>query len=355
MSEIIVANDHLWLQYFDRRAAWESVVAHVAGLPSSRTDEKHTYRVYASGVKYFFEWIGDELPTPDQVRAFIAHLVQRGLKSSTISSKYLAPLRHYLNRLADQLRPGLKGDERDFVSDCRDYIRQAAALPSPKAETTTNIAPLWGQGKRLDFKQVNAVLRHIDTTSIAGLRDYALLHIGFSTGLRLAELGRITLDSIKPTGDGLYLITVRGKRSNIDPVPVGAQAFADMMNYVNAYNEALPADDPRRITGDTPIWQPLHRDRFHFAIGRHNPCKGMSHQAIRDMIAKRTSAALGQAWALAPHDLRRSAAAIAYEDGMNVTDIQSLLRHKDAAVTMVYIGKRPDYASRALCTRMKFG
>jgi len=384
MHAITIPQSNLWLQYFNRRDAVASVAAHIAALPSSRTEEKHTSRVYRAGMEYFFDWIQDELPTPDMLRRFVAHLVQKQLKSSTIASKYLAPVRHYLKRLADQHLPGYTGTERDFISDCRESIRQAAALPTPKPETTSNIAPLWRpEFIRLSINQVNAVLRKIDRSTIAGMRDYALLHIAFSTGLRLAEIARISLDSITPSGDGeSYLLTVRGKRSNTDPVPISCTAHADLMAYVEAYNlplrsggteggyAPLPACgegsgvgfrggevgagvgksgdvDPRLIIGAVPVWQPLHRNKFHFRIGRHNPAHGVSHQGIRDIIARHAG--------IAAHDTRRTAAAIAYDAGMPISDIQDLLRHKDAAVTMRYVGKKPNYHQRSLSTYVSFG
>jgi integrase len=345
-----------WLQYFNPRAALDAVAAHIAALPSSRTDEKHTLRVYGAGIKYFLNWAGDQLPTPDLIKAFTAHLVQRNLKSSTIASKYLAPVRLYLKRLAEQpIRA--TGAEREFVSDCRDQIRQAAAIPTPKPETTSNIAPLWRpEFTRLDLKQVNAVLRQLPRHTLAGLRDYALLHIAFSTGLRLAEIARITLNSIQPTPDGEgYIITVRGKRSNIDPVPISRAAYTDICKYVQAFNEPLAIGDPRRIQGNLPLWQPLHSGTTHFTVSRYTPASGLSHQSIREIIAKRTAQALGEEWSLAAHDTRRTAAAIAYDAGMPLPDIQALLRHKDAAVTLRYVGNKPDFHKRSLSTYVAFG
>lgn len=356
MSTAIITQSAEWLQYFDRRAAVESVYAHVAALPSSRTEEQHTIRVYEAGLKYFFSWAADDLPTPDLLRRFIAHLVQRNLKSSTIASKYLAPVRHYLKRLADQHTPGYYGAERDFIQDCRESIRQAAALPTPKPETVSNIPPLWRpEFTRLSLSQVNSVLRQIDRSTIAGLRDYALLHIAFSTGLRLAEIARITLDNITPSGDGAYLLTVRGKRSNTDPVPLSQTAYTDLIAYIDAYNAPLDHADQRTITPTVPVWQPLHRNRYHFAPGRHNPAKGISHQSIREIIARHSIAALGSTWRLAAHDTRRTAAAIAYDAGMPITDIQAFLRHKDPSVTMHYVGTKPDFHKRSLSTYVQFG
>jgi site-specific recombinase XerD len=200
------------------------------------------------------------------------------------------------------------------------------------------------------------VLRGINRSTRSGLRDYALLHVAFTSGLRLAELQRITLNSIQPSGD-VYLITVRGKRSNVDPVPVSARAFADIMAWVDAYNAELPADDPRRIAGDLPIWQPLlHGDNYAWVgVNGFKPSRGMSAQGLRDIIERTTRAALGDQFALAAHDTRRTAAAIAYDAGMPLPSIQKLLRHKDAAVTLRYIGQKPDYDQSTLANYVSIG
>ena len=346
--------DTEWLRYFNPGAAIAAVWAHVEAQPGARTPERHTIRAYESGLKAFFAFCGNELPTPVLLSMYVASLTTRGLKSSTIASKYLAPVRHYLKALADQHIIGFTGETRDFIADCRDQIRMAAGIKSPAREVTTNIPALWGVGKRLDIKQVNAVLRSMDRdSSPTALRDYALLHIAFSTGLRIAELARITLATFAPEGD-CFLIKVRGKRSNIDPVPVSSRAWVDVLAWVDAYNAPLDDADPRRITSTTPLWQPMTRSGRHLETGI-NPARGMSHQALRDVIGNRTERALGQAYRLAAHDTRRTAAATAYDAGMSITDIQQLLRHRDAATTMRYVGNKPNFASRSLSTYVTFG
>lgn len=359
-TQIVPQNHHLdtrWLQYFDPRAAMASVAAHIESLPSARTPERHTARVYETGLKYFLAWANWELPTEDLMQGFIAHLLNKGLRSATVASKYLAPARLYLNKLAGQHITGFTGEARDYISDCREHLRAAAGVRTPRADVSTNVAPLWrADFVRLELKQVNAVLRSLPRPALSALRDYALLHIAFSTGLRLAELSRITLDAIQPI-EGDFLITVRGKRSNIDPVPISAQAMTDLLAWVEAYNAELDPDDPRRITGDRPVWQPLTRSDRHMPVGVNNydPVRGMSHQALRDLIARRTRAALGDKFECAPHDMRRSAAAMAYDAGMNITDIQQLLRHKDASTTMRYVGTKPDFHKRKLASYVSFG
>lgn len=358
-----------WLSYFNPRQAYDAVAAHVGTLPGSRTPEKHTWRAYKDGLQYFLRWLAYvepkapmnwaqmRLPTADLLTGFIAHLLgTRGLKPTTVNSKYLAPVRLYLSKLSEQNISGFTGDTRDFIADCREHIRAAASVKSPRPDTTTNIAPLWNpQFVRLTADQVRAVLRSINRLTRSGLRDYALLHVAFSSGLRLAELQRITLNSISQQGD-VVLITVRGKRSNVDPVPISARAHADIMAWVAAYNADLPEGDARRIAGDVPLWQPLlHGDNYgYIGVNKFNPLRGMSAQGLRDIIERTTRAALGDRYALAAHDTRRTAAAIAYEAGMPLPSIQKLLRHKDAAVTLRYIGQKPDFEGSTLANYVQF-
>jgi hypothetical protein len=135
--------DPLWTHYFNRQAAYNVVLAHIATLPSSRTPEQHTYKSYTAGLDYVLSFLGDRLPTTDLMQMLIAHLISAGLATTTINSKYLAPARHYLRALSRQLRPGLHGEERDFVSDCRDAIGLAAVIKTPPKETTTHDSPLY--------------------------------------------------------------------------------------------------------------------------------------------------------------------------------------------------------------------
>jgi integrase len=352
--DIVVRKSLGWTTFFNQGAAIKAVYAHIAQLPSARSTEGHTFTVYDGGLKYFMAWSDNALPTPDLLRDYMAHLVQRGLAASTINARYMTSVRHYLRALSNQMIPGLTGGDRDYIADCREQMRQAIALPSPKPEHNSNMSPLWRPDfHRLSLYEVNLVLRAIDRSTLAGLRDYALLHLAFTTGLRLAELARISLASIRPSGAGNYIAVVRGKRNNIDPVPFSADVHADLMVWLWAFNSGLPANDTRRIQGAAPIFQPLHRETFYMASWRYETSRGLSHQAIRDAVAKRTKQALG--YPIAVHDTRRTAASLAHDAGMPLPDIQTMLRHKRPDVTWRYVGTKPDFHRRALSTYMTFG
>lgn len=338
MNQIITHNGNSWQAYFNLEQAYQAVFAHVASLPSSRkvgNDEPdyHTARAYKAGLDYYLSMFADHLPTPHVIQSYIAHLTQRGLKASTINSKYLAPLRHWLKALASQIDPYAPKE----IYALAYQITLATQIKSVKSETTSHVSALWRVGKRLEMPQIRATLNFIDRTTITGLRDYALLITAFSTGLRLAELSRITQNSITPSGDGVWIITVRGKRNNIDPVPISAQVKNAIDAYITAYNLLAPSP----LAPNASLWQSIRK-------GNHptpQTKRGISHQCLSDILGKWTEIA-GER--LAPHDFRRTAASIAYSSGMELKNIQQLLRHADLSTTDRYIKDKPTFANRVL-------
>lgn len=346
------AAERNWHDHFSIEAAIASVAAHVAKLASSRTPEQSTRKVYEPGLNHFVAWLDGRMPTPDLMAHYIAHHVQCGRGTRTINARYLAVARHFLRFLAEQLQPGLTGDLRDYMADCAMQMERAIKVAPAKKDVTSYVAPLWNpRFKRLSIDQVNAVLTALlQQKTLVSLRDYALLRVGFSTGLRLAELARISLASIREEGEGVYLLSVRGKRNNFDPVGLDLDTYKAILRFVMAYNKALPWNDARRIHDETPVWQPINR---YGAPAKAAP-RGLSHQALRDIIGQRTEAALGKAWRLSPHDLRRTCAALAHTSGMGLNDIRDMLRHADISTTAGYIGQAPDYAARTLAKHVSF-
>jgi integrase len=358
-----------WLTYFDAQAAVDEVLAHVGALPGQRRKSKHTERAYRDGLAYFLQWCGAEvgrelvlmrgqwfrMPSRATVKAFIAHLYgERNLAASTVNAKYLAPLRHFLRGLSGQTPMPGNGGDMMLITMLKDEFRAALAVKGPSSETTSNLAPLWREGTRLTGAQVNAVLRSLDLGTLDGIRDYALLSVAFYTGLRRAELAQITLNSIRQEGD-VWVVETLGKRSNTDPVTLPDAARRRIMDWVAAYNEGMADDDPRRIAGDVPVWQSLRHGGNRKAVGdyRFDPTRGMTPGSIGAVMTRRVEAVCDVAFSA--HDARRTLAALLHREGALVNVIQKILRHKDAAVTLNYIGEPPDYAATDAGAFVSFG
>jgi site-specific recombinase XerD len=345
-----------WTLYFSPQKAMKAVFDKVAMGQSARTPEQNTMRSYARGIAMFNEFSQGEMPTPTMMTAYITYLVlNRGLKS-TSATVYLAPVRHYLKALSTQDTLGYTGRDREIITEYREQIRAAIEIQNPASDRTTHLGALWNpEFVRLTKKQVTSVLRSIDRDTLQGLRDYALLITAFYTALRISELARMTFNTIKPAGNA-YSITVRGKRSNYDPVPLPQIAHNAITAYVTAYNakvQAILETDkkpyaPPFIQADTPLWRPLEGVNTPTCIGRnigtgtYTASDGLKHKGIRGIIGNRTEEALGSAYRCAAHDTRRTAASIAYDSGMPIKAISKLCRHDRQQTTEIYIGEKVD-------------
>ncbi len=358
--------DNKWVQIFDPYAAVKAVFNHIEKQASSRTT-RHTAKQYRICLYLYLEFCGAyiirdqsddtrmdgdyfdfsnmHMHTPAQMDEFIVHSIQSGRSSRTIN-KYLAPIRHYLTALRRQNFLGLTGQIRDLIHDCKDIFQAAAEVDAPPAETKSSESA--GQtGVRLNLSQVKEYMRSIDRSTLSGKRDAAIFYVALVSMLRVSEIARIRLSDIRQGSKTPWEIKVMGKRNNVDPVGFDKTGYDLIMEYVEAYNTGLPEDDTRRITRDTPLWQPLRCGSNYISLDEtwFNPADGLSADSIREMLKKRTpkvvSEQIGQD-GIRPHDIRRTGALGMAEQNVPIPAIQRQLRHSNASTTSNYIGNFTD-------------
>lgn len=359
-----------WQNYFSVERALAAVVSHVGTLPSSSTTERHTERVYMDGIKYFLSWYENRLPTPELIREYISHLKHgkqdkhatiTPLKSTTISSKYLAPLRKFIEALSDQIIVGtnndpLEGKQLVSVTSARDAMRAALKVKNPPADTSTIEAPLDSHGTRLKYHQVDHLYSTICPDTLRGARDLALLYIGFTTGLRLAELRQLSLSSFVDEGSYYKLMTL-GKRNNTTPVACDRLTYNLALRWVAMWNDGLDIDDPRRMTATTPLWQPItHGDHYPtIGVQGYTPGRVISTQAIRDVVQTRVKVLFPTGDVkFSPHDMRRTLASMCRKLNMPIDNIQVILRHKSILTTKRYIGNEIEFEQTLITNRQPF-
>lgn len=357
-----------WLDYFDPQAAVDAVVNHIETLPGSR-HERHTMRAYLSSLADFCKHLGatvlrrteedylfyfDDMamPTRQRVSDYIAHAKRTGLTSSTIT-RYMAAIRHFIRALDEQNVVPQSGSDFVFIIEAQRQFRMAASTKNPAPDKTSNRPALEQHGQRLTLAQVNQVFESFtpELHTLTGLRDLALLYLGITSGLRAAEIARITPDSIQP-GRDCWEVRVRGKRSNYDPVGIDATAHALITAFVDAWN--IRADSAQQITGDMPVFQPLLRGDHIPAIGLrgYTPARGLTSRAVLQIVERRTRAALNKP--ITAHDMRRTCAHLMRSHGYEWDQIRAQLRHRSIGTTEKYVGKEQDLSRALLSKRITF-
>jgi len=221
------------------------------------------------------------------VRSYVAWRHRNGLDGRTLQRE-LSALRSFFNYLigegATEHNPGVD-------------------IPAPKSE------------KRLPSNlNVDQTARLLE---IAGddpltLRDKAIMELFYSSGLRLAELLSLDIDSIDAR-DATVQVTGKGAKSRV--VPVGRMALAAIDLWLKARATFAPPDEKALF------------------IGRNG--RRLSPRSVQQRL-RHWSILQGIDGTVHPHMLRHSFASHLLESSGDLRAVQELLGHSDIATTQVY-------------------
>ncbi|HZX43288.1 MAG TPA: tyrosine-type recombinase/integrase, partial [Myxococcaceae bacterium] len=184
--------------------------AFVAYLRAERGLSPRTVEAYARDLVDYLAWLrpagvrGPGAVRQEHVRGHMATLGRR--LSPRSQARHLAAIRVF---------------HRFLVSE-----RHAKEDPTEQVETPR-------QSRRLPvfltLEEVEALLEAPKDTTASGLRDRAMLHVLYATGLRVSELVGLTVNSVQL--DAGYLIA-RGKGDKERLVPLGRRAVAEVRAWL---------------------------------------------------------------------------------------------------------------------------
>ena len=271
-----------------------------------------TLRAYRSDACLFDRWCAAQgLPsipaTPAMVAAFLAAEAARGAKASTLTRRAAAI--GYAHRVLELADP-TQGETVKRV--LRGIRRTIGTASTQKAPATVEI--------------VLAMLQHCPPT-LAGLRDRALLSLGFAGALRRSELVGLDVEDLIATVDGLIL---RLRRSKTDQEGAG-QTIAILngrhLHTVDALAAWVEAADIR----SGPLFLPVSRD------GHARWRTRLSDRSVASII-KIYAKKAGQDPALfSGHSLRAGFVTTAADRDVSETRIMDVTRHKDTRTVRGYI------------------
>lgn len=173
--------------------------------------------------------------------------------------------------------------------------------------------------KVLQLEELKRLLQSPDTTTKTGKRDSAILHLFFSTGLRLAELRQLNR---KDLNFDTREISVRGKRGKIRVVFLSDLAIENLKTYIDCRLDHLSPLFIRDLQKAVQAMPP--GDEFRF-----------SENGIYKMV-KRYAIKAGIVSDPSPHTLRHSFATNLLQNGADLRSVQELLGHKDLSTTQIY-------------------
>jgi integrase len=286
----------------------------VNGLNSDRSK-----RAYREALTDFLNWHRDQ-PDPTLTKALVngykAHLrtitsarTGQPLSSSTVNLRLCA-----VRRLARE-------------AEDNDLIDPVHANGIKRVEGVTQKGTRIGNW--LSKPQAQALLDKPDPTTLKGLRDRAILAVLLGCALRREEAANLTVELIQQREGHWVIVDLVGKLNKIRSVPMPSWVKAALDDWTAAAGIA-----------SGPIWRGMRKgDRIIADPPR------MSTQAVWRIVSEYATAVGFPA--LAPHDLRRTAAKLMLAGGAPLEQISLILGHSSLDVTKRYLGVELDLQDAA--------
>jgi len=167
----------------------------------------------------------------------------------------------------------------------------------------------------LSYEEINMILNAIDLSEPQGHRNRAMLETLYACGLRVSELIGLKISQFYHE---VEYIKVTGKGDKERIVPMGAEAIAQNLYYMEHYRSTLNI-------------KPGHEDFLY--LNRRG--KALSRVMIFTIIKNLTEKA-GIQKNVSPHTFRHSFATHLVEGGADLRAVQDMLGHESITTTEIY-------------------
>jgi integrase/recombinase XerD len=167
--------------------------------------------------------------------------------------------------------------------------------------------------------QIKEVLGRIRQVDEIGKRDYALLALMVTTGLRTVEVARANIEDIRNVADFTALfIQGKGHREKGEYVKLAAPVEAVIRDYLKERKETA---------GTAPLFA---------STANRNTGERLTTRSISRIVKERFTAAGLNSTRLTAHSLRHTAATLNLLNGGTTEETQQLLRHSNINTTLIY-------------------
>ena len=289
-------------------------------LPRERQASRHTIDAYTYTFKLLFEFASRRLGVPPSALAleqldapllieFLAHLQSDRGNSARTRNARLVAIKSFMHFIEYRVPSAL------------DQVRRVLAIPAQRTDT-----PLV---RHLNADEAKAILNAPDPTGRLGIRDRAILYVGFAGGLRVSEIIGLRVDDL--TFDGRYLdVHVRGKGRKHRSLVLWKEV-AEAVRAWLAVRGTVPAPELFLNARGGPLsrWGCKH------LLGKHVAAAAV----VCPSVAKRR---------VSPHVLRHTCAMSILQATGDIRKVALWLGHASQQTTEIYLAADPTEKLAAL-------
>jgi integrase/recombinase XerC len=259
-----------------------------------------TIKNYITDLKPFFSYLRDnniKQPTNKDIRNYKKYLMTLNLTAGT-KQQYFRATKHLFKWLGSE---GI-------------YKNVADNIKGIKVDTSKT--------KKESFNEsdIKTILNKIDTNTEIGKRDYAIILLILTGGLRINEVRNIDIQDIQIIKNE-YVVYILGKGHTekdtyikiIEPVYQAIRDYLDTKGKVNR-TDALFTSTSNRALG-----------------------KRITKESLSQILKNRFRDAGYDTPKLTAHSLRHTSNTMLYKSGADLYKVQQHARHKDPKTTEIYI------------------
>lgn len=274
---------------------WETLFQEFISYIDVRERTIDTYKKALRQFVFYLEENGITQPTRETVKEWRDHL-KTSLKPSSVQT-YITSLRAFFKYLSS--RYGIP----NIVAD----VKGAKIQRGFKKDYLTT-----DQSHRM----LILLKRRIDSK---GKRDFAIISLMLTTGLRTIEVVRANIEDMRTVGDGVSLfVQGKGRDDRTESVRLAPQVEEAIREYLKTRPTAKGTD-------------PLFTSN-----SNHNISERLTTRSVSRLV-KETLRGVGlNSDKLTAHSLRHTAGTLALLNGHSVQEVQQVLRHSNINTTMIY-------------------
>lgn len=292
-KSILSASDDIKQVYFNNQLMNRYLIANV-----DITDT--TIKGYKVCIRQFLKWLKDNninQPTRDDIKAYKLYLKNSNYTNGT-KNQYIRAVKHLFKWLSSEgLYPNISDNIKGFK----------VIADNTKKDAFTE-------------QEIKKIIDDIDTTSVIGKRDKAIILLMLVGGLRITEIHNMDIQDIEIKNNE-YIINIMGK------------GHTEKDNYIKVIK---PIYDVLKDYLDT---RPNKRgiDPLFTSTSNRALNKRITKETLSQIIKNRFRDSGFNSKKLTAHSIRHTTATLLLKSGADIYKTQHHLRHQDPKTTEIYI------------------
>ena len=257
-----------------------------------------TVETYKKALRQFFNYLGlhgIRQPQREDVLAFRDDLKASGLKPTTVQN-YITATRIFFKWT----------EQEGLYPNIAEHVKGAKLDKNHKKDYLTS-------------RQAKEVLANVETDSEEGLRNYAILSLMVTGGLRTIEVSRADVGDLRTVGENTVLfVQGKGREEKTEYIKISAPVEKAIRTYLKARENVEEG-------------QPLFTSTSNNSRG-----KRITTRTVSAIVKNALKTAGYDSARLTAHSLRHTAITLALLAGREITEVQQFARHANLNTTMIY-------------------